>query len=124
MKAVSPTVDCEKLTTKDTKVINPRSVRKSGERLPEAPGETRDPKWIRSRSRFLDSDAASAPKAGALIAASSLGMTLTDKRLGMTLAGKRYWPGPTPPVWQSEQLTCVRSPMSTGCLNGMPWLLP
>ncbi len=23
--------------------------------------------------------------------------------------------GPVPPVWQSEQLTCVRSPISTGC---------
>ena len=26
--------------------------------------------------------------------------------------------GPTPPLWQSEQFTAVRSPMSTGCLNG------
>ncbi len=23
--------------------------------------------------------------------------------------------GPFPPVWQSAQFTCVRSPMSTGC---------
>jgi len=26
--------------------------------------------------------------------------------------------GPTPPLWQSEQLTAVMSPKSTGCLNG------
>src|SRR5665811_1293770 len=25
--------------------------------------------------------------------------------------------GPTPPLWQSLQLTAVRSPISTGCLN-------
>ena len=25
--------------------------------------------------------------------------------------------GPTPPLWQSEQLTAVMSPRSTGCLN-------
>src|SRR5271157_3299584 len=26
--------------------------------------------------------------------------------------------GPTPPLWQSEQFTAVKSPMSTGCLKG------
>src|SRR5690242_18206266 len=32
---------------------------------------------------------------------------------GATWFGGTY--GPTPPVWQSAQFTCVRSPMSTGC---------
>src|SRR5690348_13151264 len=32
--------------------------------------------------------------------------------------------GPTPPLWQSAQLTWVTSPMSTGCLNWMPAALP
>lgn len=38
-------------------------------------------------------------------------LELLQERGGMSLYG------PVPPVWQSAQFTCVRSPISTGCWN-------
>ena len=45
----------------------------------------------------------------------SLTVTLFGKRKP---AAKAAFYGPTPPLWQSEQLTALKSPMSTGCLKG------